>query len=116
MPSEWTLRLASATTISLVIPRSDLQVPTKHGCGVRTTVTGNARGAPGSNSYPAAGISTPRERGHRAKHTDLPSGRVLGVVLMEELGTQTYCQRAALELAALVTHQRRPRGRERHDS
>jgi hypothetical protein len=35
---------------------------------------------------------------------------------MEELGTQTYCQRAALELAALVTHQRRPRGRERHDS
>ena len=35
---------------------------------------------------------------------------------MEELGTQTYCQRAALELAALVTHQRRPRGRQRRDS
>ncbi len=35
---------------------------------------------------------------------------------MEELGTQTYCQRAALELAALITHQRRPRGRQRRDS
>lgn len=35
---------------------------------------------------------------------------------MEELATQTYCQRAALELAALITHQRRPRGRQRHDS
>ena len=36
--------------------------------------------------------------------------------LMEELPTQTYCQRAALEIAALITHQRRPRGRQRHDS
>ena len=35
---------------------------------------------------------------------------------MEELATQTYCQRAALELAALLTHQRRPRGRQRRDS
>jgi hypothetical protein len=35
---------------------------------------------------------------------------------MEELATQTYCQRAALELAALITHQRRPRGRQRRDS
>ena len=35
---------------------------------------------------------------------------------MEELGTQTYCQRAVLELVALITHQRRPRGRQRRDS
>jgi hypothetical protein len=35
---------------------------------------------------------------------------------MEELATQVYCQRAALELAALITHQRRPRGRQRRDS
>jgi hypothetical protein len=35
---------------------------------------------------------------------------------MEELATQTYCQRAALELAALITHQRKPRVRQRHDS
>ena len=35
---------------------------------------------------------------------------------MEELAPQTYCQRAVLELAALITHQRRPRGRQRHDS
>lgn len=35
---------------------------------------------------------------------------------MEELGTQTYCQRAALELAAIITHQRRPRGRQRRES
>jgi hypothetical protein len=35
---------------------------------------------------------------------------------MEELPTQTYCQRATLELAALIHHQRRPRGRQRHDS
>jgi hypothetical protein len=35
---------------------------------------------------------------------------------MEELETQTYCQRAALELAGLITHQRRPRGRQRRDS
>jgi hypothetical protein len=35
---------------------------------------------------------------------------------MEELATQTYCQRAALELAALITHQRRPRGRHRRGS
>jgi hypothetical protein len=35
---------------------------------------------------------------------------------MEELGTQTYCQRAALELAAIITHQRRPHGRQRRES
>jgi hypothetical protein len=35
---------------------------------------------------------------------------------MEELGTHTYCQRAALELAAIITHQRRPRGRQRRES
>ena len=35
---------------------------------------------------------------------------------MEELAAQTYCQRAALELAAIITHQRKPRGRQRRDS
>jgi hypothetical protein len=35
---------------------------------------------------------------------------------MEQLATQTYCQRAALELAALIKHQRKPSGRVRHDS
>lgn len=35
---------------------------------------------------------------------------------MEDLAMQTYCQRAALELAVLITHQRRPRGRQRRDS
>jgi hypothetical protein len=35
---------------------------------------------------------------------------------MEELPPQTYCQRASLELAALIQHQRRPRGRLRRDS
>jgi hypothetical protein len=35
---------------------------------------------------------------------------------MEEIAPQTYCQRAALELAALVKHQRRPTGRTRRDS
>lgn len=35
---------------------------------------------------------------------------------MEDLATQTYCQRAALELVALITHQRKPRGRQRRDS
>ena len=35
---------------------------------------------------------------------------------MEQLATQTYCQRAALELAALIKHQRKPRGRVRRDS
>ena len=35
---------------------------------------------------------------------------------MEEFATQTYCQRAALEIAALLTHQRKPRGRQRRDS
>jgi hypothetical protein len=35
---------------------------------------------------------------------------------MEEFATQTFCQRAALELAALITHQRKPRGRQRRDS
>jgi hypothetical protein len=35
---------------------------------------------------------------------------------MEELATHTYCQRAALELVALIRHQRKPMGRTRHDS
>jgi hypothetical protein len=35
---------------------------------------------------------------------------------MEELAPQTYCQRAALELAALIRHQRKPSGRARRDS
>ena len=34
----------------------------------------------------------------------------------EELAPQTYCQRAALELAALIRHQRKPRHRTRRDS
>jgi hypothetical protein len=36
--------------------------------------------------------------------------------MMEELAPQTFCQRAALELAALIRHQRKPRGRTRRDS
>jgi hypothetical protein len=35
---------------------------------------------------------------------------------MEDLAPQTYCQRAALELAALIRHQRKPIGRARRDS
>lgn len=35
---------------------------------------------------------------------------------IEELAPQTYCQRAALELAALIRHQRKPRHRTRRDS
>lgn len=35
---------------------------------------------------------------------------------MEELAAQTYCQRAALELAALIRHQRKPSGHTRRDS
>lgn len=35
---------------------------------------------------------------------------------IDEKEAQTYCQRAALELAALITHQRKPRGRLRRDS
>jgi hypothetical protein len=35
---------------------------------------------------------------------------------IEELPPQTYCQRAALELAALIRHQRKPRHRIRRDS
>jgi hypothetical protein len=35
---------------------------------------------------------------------------------MEDLAPQTYCQRAALELAALIRHQRKPATRTRHDS
>jgi hypothetical protein len=35
---------------------------------------------------------------------------------VEELAPQTYCQRAALELAALVRHQRKPRRGTRRDS
>jgi hypothetical protein len=34
---------------------------------------------------------------------------------MDELEAQTFCRRAALELAALITHQRKPRGRLRRD-
>ena len=34
----------------------------------------------------------------------------------EELAPQTYCQRAALEVAALIKHQRKPRHRIRRDS
>jgi hypothetical protein len=35
---------------------------------------------------------------------------------IEELAPQTYCQRAALELAALIRHQRKPKHRTRRDS
>jgi hypothetical protein len=35
---------------------------------------------------------------------------------MEELAPQTFCQRAQLELAALIRHQRKPKGRTRRDS
>ena len=35
---------------------------------------------------------------------------------MEDLATSTYCQRAALELVALIRHQRKPTGRIRRDS
>ncbi len=35
---------------------------------------------------------------------------------VEELAPQTYCQRAALELAALIRHQRKPKHRTRRDS
>jgi hypothetical protein len=35
---------------------------------------------------------------------------------MEDLATNTYCQRAALELVALIRHQRKPLGRTRRDS
>lgn len=35
---------------------------------------------------------------------------------VEELAPQTYCQRAALELAALVRYQRKPKHRIRRDS
>ncbi len=35
---------------------------------------------------------------------------------MEELAPQTYCQRAALELAALIRHQQKPRRGTRRDS
>jgi hypothetical protein len=35
---------------------------------------------------------------------------------VEELAPQTYCQRAALELAALIRHQRKPKHRMRRDS
>jgi hypothetical protein len=39
-----------------------------------------------------------------------------GMRPMEELAPQTYCQRAALELAALIRHQRKPSGKVRRDS
>jgi hypothetical protein len=35
---------------------------------------------------------------------------------VEELAPQTYCQRAALELAALIRHQRKPKRGTRRDS
>ena len=35
---------------------------------------------------------------------------------VEELGAQTYCQRAALELTALIRHQRKPKAGIRRDS
>ena len=35
---------------------------------------------------------------------------------VEELAPQTYCQRAALELAALIRHQQKPRSGTRRDS
>ena len=35
---------------------------------------------------------------------------------MEELATQTYCERAALELAAIIRHQRKPSGKIRRES
>ena len=35
---------------------------------------------------------------------------------IEELAPQTYCQRAALELAALIRHQQKPRRGTRRDS
>lgn len=35
---------------------------------------------------------------------------------VEELEPQTYCQRAALELAALIRHQQKPKGGIRRDS
>ncbi len=35
---------------------------------------------------------------------------------MEEIAPETYCQRAALELAALVRHQRKPLGKVRRES
>ncbi len=36
--------------------------------------------------------------------------------MAEELAPQTYCERAALELAALIRHQRKPIGKVRRDS
>jgi hypothetical protein len=35
---------------------------------------------------------------------------------VEELAPQTYCQRAALELAALIRHQQKPKSGTRRDS
>lgn len=35
---------------------------------------------------------------------------------INEPAVESYCQRATLELAGLLTHQRRPRGRQRRDS
>jgi hypothetical protein len=42
--------------------------------------------------------------------------RQLPQLPIEELAPQTYCQRAALELAALIRHQRKPRRGTRRDS
>lgn len=49
-------------------------------------------------------------------HSDDAQSRQLPDHPIEELAPQTYCQRAALELAALVRHQRKPRHRTRRDS
>jgi hypothetical protein len=35
---------------------------------------------------------------------------------MDDHGAHMFCQRAALEIAALINHQRKPRGRLRRDS
>ena len=45
-----------------------------------------------------------------------PGSRERRDLPVEELPPQTYCQRAALELAALIRHQRKPKHRTRRDS
>jgi hypothetical protein len=65
-----------------------------------------------------------RDAGHTSIHNvgsfaSVPRRRVTLItseLAMEDLAPQTYCQRAALELAALIKHQRKPIGRTRHDS
>jgi hypothetical protein len=55
-------------------------------------------------------IDDPRSR------MDDPRSRPLPEHPIEELAPQTYCQRAALELAALIRHQSKPRRGTRRDS